>query len=52
MYPCEDMQLRGLAMYHEYLTYTYGDYMQLPPEDGRKTHFKILNIHGKTVAEE
>ena len=52
MYPFEDMQLRGLSMYEEYLTHTYGDYMQLPPEDSRKTHFKILNIHGKTVAEE
>lgn len=52
MYPFEDMHMRGLAMYDEYLTYTYGDYMQLPPEESRKTHFKILNIHGKTVAEE
>ena len=52
MYPFEDMQMRGLAMYDEYLTYTYGDYMQLPPEDSRKTHFKILKIHGQTVAEE
>lgn len=52
MYPFEDMQLRGLSMYHEYLTHTYGDYMELPPEDSRKTHFRILNIHGKTVAEE
>ena len=52
MYPFEDIQMRGLAMYDEYLTYTYGDYMQLPPEGSRKTHFKILKIHGKTVAEE
>lgn len=52
MYPFEGIQLRGLAMYDEYLTHTYGDYMQLPPEESRKTHFKILNIHGKTVAEE
>lgn len=52
MYPFEDIQLRGLSMYHEYLTYTYGDYMQLPPEESRKTHFKILEIHGKKVAEE
>ena len=48
-YPFEDTQLRGLAKYHEYLTYTYGDYMQLPPEDKRKTHFKILEIHGQKV---
>lgn len=52
MYPFEDIQMRGLSMYDEYLSYTYGDYMQLPPEESRKTHFKILNIHGKTVAEE
>ncbi len=52
MYPFEDTQFRGLAMYHEYLSYTYGDYMQLPPEDSRKTHFKILEIHGTKVAKE
>ena len=27
---------KGLKYYHEYLTHTYGDYMQLPPEDKRK----------------
>jgi len=48
-YQFEDMQLRGLEMYHEYLTHTYGDYMQLPPEDKRKTHFKIIEIRGKAV---
>ena len=48
-YQFEDMQLRGLATYEEYLTYTYGDYMQLPPEDKRKTHFKIIEIHGQKV---
>jgi len=52
MYPFAGTQLRGLKMYHEYLTHTYGDYMQLPPEDSRKTHFKILEIHGTKVAEE
>ena len=52
MYPFEDIQLRGLSMYDEYLTYTYGDYMQLPPVESRKTHFKILEIHGTKVAEE
>ena len=49
LYPFEDIQLRGLSMYHEYLTHTYGDYMQLPDEDQRKTHFKILEIHGQSV---
>lgn len=48
-YQFEGMQLRGMDMYHEYLTYTYGDYMLLPPEDKRKTHFKIIEIHGKTI---
>lgn len=52
MYPFEDIQLRGLSMYHEYLSYTYGDYMQLPPEESRKTHFKILEIHGTKVAQD
>lgn len=51
-YPFEDMQLRGMAKAEEYLTFTYGDYMKLPPEDQRKTHFKILEIHGQTVAQE
>lgn len=52
MYPFEDIQLRGMEMYDEYLKYTYGDYMQLPPEDKRKIHFKIIEIHGEKVAEE
>ena len=49
MYPFEDMELCGMEKYDEYLTWTYGDYMQLPPEEKRKTHFKILEIHGKIV---
>ena len=48
-YPFEDIQLRGMDMYHEYLTDTYGDYMQLPPEGSRKTHFKIIEIRGQKV---
>ncbi len=51
MYPFEDMELRGMDMYDEYLTYTYGDYMQLPSEDKRKTHFKIVSIQGEDVAD-
>lgn len=50
-YQFEDMQLRGMDLYDEYLTYTYGDYMQLPPEEKRKTHFKILEIHGEKIAD-
>ena len=49
MYPFEDIELNGMEMADEYLTWTYGDYMQLPPENKRKTHFKILEIHGKKV---
>lgn len=48
-YDFENIQLRGLEQYENYLTHTYGDYMQLPPEDQRKTHFKILEIHGQKV---
>lgn len=52
MYQFEDMQLRGLDMYDEYLTWTYGDYMKLPSEDKRKTHFRIIEIHGQKVERE
>ena len=49
MYQFEDIELRGMDKFDEYLTWTYGDYMKLPPEDKRKTHFKIIEIHGKKV---
>ena len=49
MYSFEDIELRGVDMYDEYLTYTYGDYMKWPPEEKRKTHFKLIEIHGKKV---
>lgn len=42
-YRFEDIDLVGLDKFDDYLTYTYGDYMQLPPEDSRKTHYKILD---------
>lgn len=47
MYKFENIELRGLDMYDEYLTYTYGDYMKLPPEDKRKTHFRIIDLNKK-----
>ena len=31
----EGLTLSAIAKYHEYLTYYYGDYMELPPEDKR-----------------
>ncbi len=51
MYDFENIQLRGMDMYDEYLKYTYGDYMSLPPEEKRKTHFKIIEIHGRKIEE-
>lgn len=48
-YPFEDIQLVGLEMYDAYLTYTYGDYMKLPPEESRKIHFEIVEINGENV---
>lgn len=43
-YPFEDIELVGLDNYDAYLKYTYGDYMQLPPEDSRKKHFSVVSI--------
>ncbi len=34
----EGLQLPAIRYWDEYLTGNYGDYMQLPPEDKRKTH--------------
>ena len=49
MYQFEDIELRGMEKAEEYLKWTYGNYMELPPEDKRKTHFKLLEIHGQSV---
>lgn len=49
MYQFEDIEMNGLEKYDEYLKYTYGDYMKLPPENKRKTHFKIIEIHGRNI---
>lgn len=40
-YEFEGIKLRGPSLYHEYLTHMYGDYMKLPPESERKTHFEF-----------
>lgn len=34
----EGIRVQGSAEYDEWLTYVYGDYMQLPPESERKGH--------------
>ncbi|MBQ7419822.1 MAG: LicD family protein [Prevotella sp.] len=36
--PFEDRVYKVMAGYDDHLTRTYGDYMQLPPEDQRTTH--------------
>ena len=52
MFPFENIELRGMELADEYLKWTYGDYMKLPPVNKRKTHFKILEIHGEKVGAE
>lgn len=39
--PFEDRTFKCFAGYDEYLTATYGDYMQLPPVERRVTHHKF-----------
>lgn len=34
----ENITVMGMRDYHTYLSYKYGDYMQLPPENKRKIH--------------
>lgn len=41
--PFEGRIFKGLKYYHEYLTHTYGDYMQLPPEEKRKPDHTYLS---------
>lgn len=49
MYDFEGIKLRGFKEYDKYLTQLYGDYMQLPPVDKRRIHFKLIEIHGKVL---
>ena len=49
MYQFETIKLRGPELYEEYLTQMYGNYMQLPPKESQKVHFKIIEIHGQIV---
>jgi len=50
-YKFEGLMLRGPELYHEYLTHMYGDYMKLPQEENRKTHFKIIELHGEKISD-
>lgn len=39
--PFEGHQLQIISGYNDYLTLTYGEYMQLPPEDKRQSHHQF-----------
>ncbi|MCY7209837.1 LicD family protein [Streptococcus sp. IsoGale021] len=43
-YKFEDIELIGFDNYHEYLKYTYGNYMELPPVESRKTHYCLESL--------
>jgi lipopolysaccharide cholinephosphotransferase len=44
----EGFTFRGIRDYEEYLTFKYGDYMELPPENQRKVHpvsdIKLIDV--------
>lgn len=42
-YEFEGVKLRGPKLYDEYLKHMYGEYMKLPPERERKTHFECVD---------
>lgn len=48
-YEFEGIKLRGIKEYDLYLKQLYGEYMKLPPEDKRKIHFQLIEIHGKKL---
>ncbi len=50
-YNFENIKIRGIKEYNKYLSHLYGDYMQLPPVNARKVHFRIVEIHGQKVEE-
>ena len=50
--PFEDTTISVPIGYHSFLTYLYGDYMQLPPEEKRKTHCPYFVDLGRSLNRE
>lgn len=46
-YAFEDRSYPGIRDYHAYLSYFYGDFMQLPPEEKRNHHNRLEVDFGK-----
>ena len=46
-YDFEDIKVMGPEMYDEYLTHMYGDYMTIPKNVDRKTHYEIVKVKGE-----
>lgn len=44
LYPFEDMEVYGVEFYDEYLTYIYGNWRELPPEEKRVSHHDFIEI--------
>ena len=42
--PFEDTTFTAPKGFSDYLTYAYGDYMQLPPEDRRENRHQIIEV--------
>ncbi len=46
----EGHRLKAMSCWDDYLTQTYGDYMQLPPEEKRATHrVKAWRVSGEVA---
>lgn len=49
IYDFESERFLGIKEYDKYLTHLYGDYMTIPPKEQQKTHYRIVEIHGKII---
>ena len=50
-YKFEDIELRGPEFAKEFLRMIYGNYMELPSQEEKKVHFKIIEIKGERVTD-